>query len=71
MSKEKLVFGNINYIIMVAGVLLMALGYFIMASDTEQYGFGTKGLTVGPLVVLLGLIIEFVAIFYSPKKDVK
>ncbi|WP_299253599.1 DUF3098 domain-containing protein [uncultured Cytophaga sp.] len=70
MSKGKLVFGNINYIIMVAGVLLMVLGYFVMASDTEQYGFGTRGLTVGPLIVLLGLIIEFVAIFYSFKKNV-
>lgn len=69
MNKGKLVFGSINYIIMVAGVLLMVLGYFIMASDTEQYGFGTRGLTVGPLIVLLGLIVEFVAIFYSPKKS--
>lgn len=67
MSKEKLVFGNINYIIMVAGVLLMVLGYIIMASDTEAYGFGTKGLTVGPMIVLLGLIVEVVAIFYTPK----
>jgi hypothetical protein len=67
MSKEKLVFGNINYIIMVAGVLLMVLGYFIMASDTEQYGFGAKGLTVGPMIVLLGLIVEVAAIFYTPK----
>ena len=53
MSKGKLVFGNINYIIMVAGVLLMVLGYFVMASDTEQYGFGTRGLTVGPLYYLV------------------
>lgn len=68
MEKEKLVFGNINYIIMIAGVLLMVLGYFIMASDTEAYGFGTKGLTVGPMIVLAGLIVEVVAIFYSPKK---
>lgn len=67
MSKEKLVFGNINYIIMVAGVLLMVLGYFIMASDTEQYGFGTQGLTVGPMIVLFGLIVEVAAIFYTPK----
>ena len=69
MSKEKLVFANINYIIMVAGVLLMVLGYFIMASDTEQYGFGTRGLTVGPMIVLIGLIVEIAAIFYTPKNN--
>jgi len=53
---------------MIGGILLMVLGYFIMASDTEMYGFGTKGLTVGPLIVLSGLVIEIVAIFYTSKK---
>ena len=68
MSNEKLVFGKMNYLIMIGGILLMVIGYFIMASDTEMYGFGTKGLTVGPLIVLAGLVIEIVAIFYTSKK---
>ncbi|MBC7451365.1 MAG: DUF3098 domain-containing protein [Cytophagales bacterium] len=69
MSKEKVVFGTMNYLIMIAGVLLMIVGYFVMASDTEEYGFGARGLTVGPMIVLAGLIIEIVAIFYTPKKE--
>ena len=68
MSNEKLVFGKMNYLIMIGGILLMVIGYFIMASDTEMYGFGTKGLTVGPLIVLSGLVVEIVAIFYTSKK---
>jgi len=40
-----------------------------MSSDGEPYGFGFLGLTLGPLVVMLGFIIEFVAIFYKPKSD--
>lgn len=68
MEKQKMVFGSMNYIIMVAGVLLMVIGYFIMSTDTELYGFGSKGLTVGPMLVLAGLIVEVYAIFYTPKK---
>jgi hypothetical protein len=68
MSNEKMVFGKVNYLIMIGGILLMVIGYFIMASDTEAYGFGTKGITIGPLIVLAGLVIEVAAIFYTPKK---
>lgn len=53
---------------MIGGILLMILGYIIMASDTDAYGFGAKGLTIGPIIVLAGLIVEIAAIFYSPKK---
>jgi len=63
-----MVFGKVNYLIMIGGILLMVIGYFIMASDTEAYGFGTKGITIGPLIVLAGLVIEVAAIFYTPKK---
>lgn len=55
--------------IMIAGVLTLIVGFFIMASDSEPYGFGFLGLTLGPIVVMLGFIIEFVAIFYKPKKS--
>ncbi len=68
MEKQKMVFGSMNYIIMLAGVLLMVIGYFIMSTDTNRYGFGDNGLTIGPMLVLAGLIVEVYAIFYTPKK---
>ncbi|MEO9869592.1 DUF3098 domain-containing protein [Ekhidna sp.] len=66
-EKRKLAFSKANYIIMIIGVITLALGFIIMTLDTEPYGFGFLGLTLGPIVVMLGFIIQFVAIFYKPK----
>ena len=66
--KSKLVFEKINYIIMIVGVVLLALGFFIMTQDTEPNGFGALGITVGPIVIFIGFLVEFAAILYKPKK---
>ncbi|MEQ8629142.1 DUF3098 domain-containing protein [Ekhidna sp.] len=68
-EKRKLAFSKVNYIIMITGVIVLALGFIIMTMDTEPYGFGFLGLTLGPIVVMLGFIIQFVAIFYKPKTN--
>lgn len=68
-DKNKLAFQKINYMIMLAGVAVLILGFIIMSLDGEPYGFGFLGLTLGPLVVLLGFAIEFVAILYKPKEN--
>ncbi|SNT26457.1 Protein of unknown function [Ekhidna lutea] len=68
-EKRKLAFNKANYIIMITGVVVLALGFIIMTMDTEPYGFGFLGLTLGPIVVMLGFIIQFVAIFYKPKSN--
>ena len=52
---------------MIAGIVVLTLGFLFMTMDSEPYGFGFLGLTLGPIVVMLGFIIEFVAIFYKPK----
>ena len=70
MNKEnKLPFGKKNYIIMVAGILTLVLGFIVMSLDQEQYGFGFLGLTLGPIIVVLGFAIEFFAILHKPKED--
>ena len=69
MSKHKLAFQRINYIIMLAGILVLALGFTIMALDTELHGFGFLGLTLGPIIVMIGFMVQFVAILYRPRKD--
>lgn len=68
MNNSKFAFEKINYIIMIAGVVVLMLGFLLMSMDKEEYGFGSLGLTVGPVVVVLGFIIEFAAILYKPKK---
>ena len=49
------------------GVICIAIGFIVMSLDQEDYGFGFLGLTLGPIIVLSGFIIEFFAIFYNPK----
>lgn len=66
-ENQKLPFTKINYVIMIAGILVLILGFIFMSMDTEQHGFGFMGLTLGPVVVMLGFVIEFIAIFYKPK----
>ena len=54
--------------IMIGGALVILLGFFIMSLETAEYGFGTLGLSVAPIIVLIGFGIEFVAILYKPKE---
>lgn len=66
-EKPKFAFTKKNYIIMLIGIGLLIVGFFIMTQDSETYGFGFLGLTLGPVIVMLGFITEFVAIFYKDK----
>lgn len=52
---------------MLAGIALLILGFFIMTLDEEPYGFGSLGITIGPIIVFVGFIAEFFAIFYKSK----
>lgn len=69
MSDPRFAFKKINYMIMIAGVLIMVLGFIIMSSDNQPYGFGFMGLTLGPIVLMLGFLTQFVAIFYKKKEN--
>lgn len=70
-----LVFGKANYLIMLVGALLMVAGYLAMtgggSSDPnvfpreEIYSF--RRITLGPILVLLGLALQVPAIFYKAK----
>lgn len=66
-KKNNLAFGKKNYVLMLAGIAVLALGFFIMTLDKEQYGLGFLGVTLGPLVVLAGFAIEFFAIMAKDK----
>ena len=67
MNKSSLPFNKTNYIIMLIGILLIIIGFIIMANDSEQYGFGFMGLTLGPIIVMAGFIVEFFAIVFKSK----
>jgi hypothetical protein len=65
--ESKLPFGKKNYRWMIIGLVTLVLGFIIMSIDTEPYGFGFFGITLGPIVVMAGFIIEIVAILQRPE----
>lgn len=65
---NKMAFGKKNYQLMATGVVVILLGFLIMTFDKAEFGFGFLGLTLGPIVVLSGFIIEFFAILSNPQK---
>lgn len=66
---NKLPFGKRNYQLMILGVVLLALGFAIMAMDTDSYGFGFFGITLSPIIVISGFIVEIFAILYTPAEE--
>ena len=66
-NNSNLPFNKSNYILMVIGVTIIFSGFFIMTLDTEDYGYGFLGLTLGPIIVLVGFIFQFFAIFHKGK----
>ncbi len=65
---EKLPFGKKNYQWMIIGIVALVTGFTIMSLDQQQHGFGFLGLTLGPIVVMAGFIIEIYAILHRPSK---
>ena len=65
----KLIFGKKNYILMIIGIVFLISGYLTMGfSDKANFGFNFATLTVAPILIMLGFIIEFFAIMYKEKK---
>ena len=64
----KLAFGRKNYQWMIIGLVALVVGFVIMSIDTEPYGFGFLGLTLGPIIVMGGFIIEIFAILHRPEE---
>lgn len=58
-------FGRENYIIMSVGIVIIAVGFYLMSGTDEI--FNSTKLTVAPLVVVLGFIIEAFAVMYKSK----
>ncbi|WP_461052825.1 DUF3098 domain-containing protein [Spirosoma arcticum] len=67
-SAAALPFGRRNYTLMLIGIGVILLGFFIMSLDKEEFGFGFLGLTLGPLVVMSGFVLEFFAILARPAR---
>lgn len=69
-ERKNLAFGRKNYILMLVGIGVLAVGLIIMTLDTEMYGHGFLGITLGPIILMIGFIVEFFAIFVKDRKNV-
>ncbi|MBA4850110.1 DUF3098 domain-containing protein [Emticicia sp. BO119] len=62
-NKSALPFSRQNYLLMLVGIGLILVGFFIMTLDKEEFGFGFLGITLGPAITFIGFLFEFYAIF--------
>jgi hypothetical protein len=67
-------FGKQNYIIVLIGIALIALGFILMigggSTDPDVFNeqmFNFQRLTLAPILVLAGFVVEIVAIFWKKK----
>jgi hypothetical protein len=69
------IFTKDNYIWMGAGLVVIAIGMFLMAGgkseDPNVFNpkevYSTVRITIAPLLIMAGLVIEIFAIFRKPK----
>lgn len=74
-KKEKdvqLTFNKKNYILMVAGLIFMGLGYVLMigggSTDPNVFSeeiFSFRRITLAPILILLGIVVEIFAILLN------
>jgi hypothetical protein len=63
MSQSNMPLGGKEIKILLLGIGIMLIGFFVMTLDKEEFGFGFLGLTLGPLLVLVGIIIPIFSLF--------
>ena len=70
------IFDKGNYIWMIIGLVVLAIGMFLLSggisnNDPKVFDkdavYSTTRITVAPLLILAGLVIEIFAIFRKPK----
>ena len=69
------IFEKDNYLWMLGGIVIMAIGLFLMAggksNDPNQFHpeevYSTRRITIAPILILAGLVLEIFAIFRKPK----
>jgi Protein of unknown function (DUF3098) len=71
------IFSKDNYIWMLVGAVIITIGMFLLAGgkseDPNVFNkdevYSTTRITIAPILILLGLVIEIYAIFKKPKNS--
>ena len=78
-QKAPSMFSRENYIWMLIGLVVMAAGMFLLSGGASNKDpnvfdkdavYSTTRITIAPIVILAGLVIEIFAIFKKPKEKV-
>ncbi len=72
----KTTFGKQNYLIFIAGIVLIILGYLLMigggSDDPNVFNpaiFDSQRITIAPMVCLVGFVTVIVGIMWRPKAN--
>ena len=75
-NEQTVMFTTLNYCLMVAGIVLLGLGYILLSgggsdnpNEFNNAMFDTRRLVIAPICITLGLIVEICAIMYRDKKN--
>ena len=75
MENQKEIFGKKNYQIMFIGLAFIIAGFVLMSGgdtlDETSFNpeiFNFQRITLAPILILTGFVIEVFAIMYKPKK---
>ena len=74
-AKTYPIFEKDNYMWMLGGIVVMAIGLILMvggkSDDPNQFHadqvYSTTRITIAPILILAGLVLEIFAIFRKPK----
>ena len=76
-NQEVMPFGKQNFIIVLIGIALIALGFILMiggGSDNpdvfNEKMFDFQHITLAPILVLAGFVVEIVAIFWKGNNSI-
>lgn len=51
------------------GIAVIIIGFIIMTLDKEEFGMGFLGITLGPIIVLIGFIIPIFSLVKFKKNE--
>ncbi len=75
MDRQKFAFDKTNFILLVAGMVIIIIGFLLMSgpgSTETQFNpdiFSTRRIKVAPIVSFIGFVFMIYAVIRRPKRD--
>ncbi len=75
-EKKQFAFSKKNYILLITGLMLIAIGFLLMiggkSEDPQVFNyaiFNFQRITMAPIIILAGFVVEIYAIMWRPKSS--